>query len=124
VAFASLGQVKPLMDAGKVKVLAVAASRRSALLPQVPTMDEAGVPGFELSSWYALLVPSKTPSDIVDRLVLATKTAITNPTFVKQMESQGLEIIGSTSAEMLDVMHADTRKWKQIIDITGTQGAQ
>ena len=87
-------------------------------------MDEAGVPGFELSSWYALLVPSKTPSDIVDRLVLATKTAITNPTFVKQMESQGLEIIGSTSAEMLDVMHADTRKWKQIIDITGTQGAQ
>ena len=124
MAFASIGQAKPLMDAGKVKVLAVAAPHRSQMLPGVPTMDEAGVPGFELSSWYALLAPEKTPPDIVERLTRETKAALADPRFVKRMQSQGLEIIGSSSAEMMDVMRADTKKWRHMIDVTGTKVVQ
>ncbi len=119
--FASIGQATPLLQAGKVKVLAVAAAHRTPMLPQVPTVAEAGLPGFELSSWYALLAPAKTPAAIVDLLSKDTNKALADPRFVKQMQSQGLEIIGTTPSEMVDIMHADTAKWKHLIDVTGAK---
>jgi tripartite-type tricarboxylate transporter receptor subunit TctC len=121
VEFASIGQATPLLQAGKVKVLAVAAPHRTPMLPQVPTMAEAGLPGFELSSWYALLAPAKTSPAIIDLLAKDTKKALDDPRFVKQMQSQGLEIIGTTPSEMVDIMHADTAKWKHLIDVTGAR---
>ena len=119
--FASIGQATPLLQAGKVKVLAVAAAHRTPMLPQVPTMAEAGLPGFELSSWYALLAPAKTPAAIVDLLSKDTNKALANPRFVKQMQSQGLEIIGTTPSQMVKIMRTDTAKWKHLIDVTGAK---
>jgi hypothetical protein len=124
VEFAGPGVAKSLMDGGKIKVLAVASPHRLPLLPQVPTIEEAGVPGFELSGWYAILAPAKTPPEIVERLTAEIKKAVANPRFAKRMQDQGLEVIGSTPAEMLAAMRADTQKWKHIIDLTGTKVVQ
>jgi len=121
VEFASIGQATPLLQAGKVKVLAVAAPHRTPMLAQVPTMAEAGLPGFELSSWYALLAPAKTSPAIVNLLSKDTNKALVDPRFVKQMQSQGLEIIGTTPTQMVDIMRADTEKWKHLIDVTGAK---
>jgi tripartite-type tricarboxylate transporter receptor subunit TctC len=124
VEFAGPGVAKSLMDGGKIKVLAVASPHRLPLLPQVPPIAEAGVPGLELSGWYAILAPAKTPPEIVERLTAEIKKAVANPRFAKRMQDQGLEVIGSTPAEMLAAMRADTQKWKHIIDLTGTKVVQ
>jgi tripartite-type tricarboxylate transporter receptor subunit TctC len=122
--FASVGTAKPLLDAGKIKVLAVASAHRAPMLPQVPTMDEAGVPDFELSSWYGILAPAKTPPVIVDRLSDEIAKAKVDPGFVAAMRSQGLEIIDGTPSDMLDIIRADTKKWKQVIETIGIKRAE
>ena len=122
--FASVGTAKPLLDAGKIKVLAVASAHRAPMLPQVPTMDEAGVPGFELSSWYGILAPAKTPPEVVDRLSKEIAKAKADPGFVATMRSQGLEIIDGTPNDMLDIIRADTKKWKQVIETIGVKRAE
>jgi tripartite-type tricarboxylate transporter receptor subunit TctC len=122
--FAGVGFTKPLLESGKVKALAIAAPHRAPMLPDVPTMEEAGLPGFALSAWYAILAPAKTPSDIVERLSQAIKNSVADPRFRERLNKQGLEVIGSTPSEMLATMRADTQKWKKIIDTAGVKVVQ
>jgi tripartite-type tricarboxylate transporter receptor subunit TctC len=106
---------------GKVKILAVAAPRRSSLMPQVPTVQEAGVPGYELAGWFGLLAPAKTPQSVVDRLSSEVKKAVADPKMKDRLTEQGLEVFGSSSDEMLAVMKADTKKWSEVIAATGAK---
>jgi tripartite-type tricarboxylate transporter receptor subunit TctC len=110
-----------LATGGKVKILAVASPRRSSLMPQVPTVQEAGAPGYELSGWFGLLAPAKTPQGIVDRLSGEVKKAVADPRFRDRLTEQGLEVFGSSPEEMLAVMTADTRKWGEVIAATGAK---
>jgi tripartite-type tricarboxylate transporter receptor subunit TctC len=121
--FASVGMVAPLLAAGKIKALAIASKTRSPMLPQVPTMTEAGVPGFELGGWYGLLAPAKTPPDIVKFLSDAVEKAKADPRFVAAMANQSLEII-DPSESLLEIMRADVAKWKKVIEVTGTKAAE
>jgi tripartite-type tricarboxylate transporter receptor subunit TctC len=82
-----------------------------ALLPDVPTMEEAGVPGYEMMSWFGLLAPAKTPHNIVERLAREVDTAVHDPKFGEHMKEQGLETVGSTPADMLATMRSDSEKW-------------
>lgn len=110
-----------LAAGGRGKMLAVASPARSSLMPQVPTMQEAGVPGYELSGWFGLLAPARTPASIVDRLSSEVKKAVADPKFRERLTEQGLDVFGSSSEEMLAVMRADTRKWSEVIAATGAK---
>src|SRR5262249_19206519 len=110
-----------LAASGKGKMLAVASPSRSSLMPQVPTMQEAGVPGYELSGWFGLLAPAKTPQHVVDRLSNEVKTAVADPGFKSRLGGQGLEVLGRSSAGMLGVMTATTKKGGGVIAAPGAR---
>jgi tripartite-type tricarboxylate transporter receptor subunit TctC len=79
------------------------------------------VPGYELSGWFGLLAPAKTPSTIVVRLADEVKKAVADPRLKDRLTEQGLDVFGSSSAEMLAIMQADTRKWRDVIVATGAR---
>jgi tripartite-type tricarboxylate transporter receptor subunit TctC len=110
---------KAMSEGGKLKVLAVASPERIALLPDVPTVAEAGVPGYTMASWFGLLAPAKTSKSIVERLSTETKTAVNSQIFKDRMKSVGLEVDGGTPAAMLETMRSDTRRWAELIKATG-----
>ena len=84
-------------------------------------MQEAGVPGYELSGWFGLLAPAKTPHSVVDRLSSEVKKAVADPKLKDRLTEQGLDVFGSSSEEMLALMRADTRKWSEVIAATGAK---
>jgi tripartite-type tricarboxylate transporter receptor subunit TctC len=110
-----------LSAGGKVKMLAVASPRRSSLMPNVPTVQEAGVPGYELAGWFGLLAPAKTPQSVVDRLTSEVKKAVADARLKDRLTEQGLEVFGSSSDEMLAIMRSDTKKWGEVIAATGAK---
>ena len=110
---------KSMSEGGKLKVLAVASPERMALMPDVPTVAEAGVPGYSMASWFGLLIPAKTSKSIVERLSAETKTAVNSQIFKDRMKSVGLEIDGGTPAAMLETMRSDTQRWAELIKATG-----
>lgn len=105
----------------KLKLLALASPQRSAFLPQVPTMEEAGVPGYELTAWFGLLAPAQTPHAVVERLAQEVKKATADANFRARLTAQGLDIIGGSPEEMLRLMKADTKKWGDVIKATDTK---
>jgi tripartite-type tricarboxylate transporter receptor subunit TctC len=110
-----------LAAGGKVKILAVASPQRSRLMPNVPTVQETGVPGYELAGWFGLLAPAKTPPNVVERLSAEVKKAVADPRLRDRLTEQGLEVFGSTSDEMLAIMRTDTKKWSEVIAATGAK---
>jgi tripartite-type tricarboxylate transporter receptor subunit TctC len=106
---------------GKMKALAVTGDKRLPVLPDVPTMDESGVPGYRLSGWFGLLAPAKTPKPVVDRLTAEVQKAVNDARFKTRLTAVGLEVVGSTSQQMLELMQADTRKWLDVIKKTGVK---
>jgi tripartite-type tricarboxylate transporter receptor subunit TctC len=110
---------KAMSEGGKLKMLAVASPERMALLPDVPTVAEAGVPGYTMASWFGLLAPAKTSESIVERLAAETKTAVNSQIFKDRMKSVGLEVDGGTPAAMLKTMRSDTQRWAELIKATG-----
>jgi tripartite-type tricarboxylate transporter receptor subunit TctC len=115
---------KAMSEGGKLKILAVASPRRMNLLPEVPTMSEAGVPGYEMGTWFGLLAPAKTPNAIVDRLSQEIRTAVADPRFSERMASQGLEPVVGTRDEMLATMQADFKRWRDFITQLGIKIAR
>jgi tripartite-type tricarboxylate transporter receptor subunit TctC len=85
----------------------------------VPTVAEAGVPGYTMASWFGLLAPAKTSTTIVERLSAETKTAVNSQIFKDRMKSVGLEVDGGTPAAMLETMRSDTQRWAELIKATG-----
>jgi tripartite-type tricarboxylate transporter receptor subunit TctC len=111
--------VKPLMEAGKLRVLAIASPRRSDLMPEFPTLEEAGVPGYEVRSWFGMLAPAATPQGIIDRLSREVKRAAAEPRFTAALAPLGMQIIASSPADMRAAMKADSNKWGELIAATG-----
>jgi len=112
--------VKPLMEAGKLRILAIASPRRSRLMPEIPTLEEAGVTGYEVRSWFGMLTPAKTPQTVIDRLSREIKKVASDPRFVAALTPQGMQIMASSPDEMLTAMQADSKKWGEVIAATGT----
>jgi tripartite-type tricarboxylate transporter receptor subunit TctC len=111
----SLGYIK----AGKVKVLGVAAKHRTSLLPDVPTVEEAGVPGYEVIVWYGFFAPAKTPKATVQALYRQFHTALAAPDVQSRFAALGTDIVGSTPEEFTRVFHADLKRWAKFVKETG-----
>jgi tripartite-type tricarboxylate transporter receptor subunit TctC len=109
---------------GKLKILATGGKQRLALMPDVPTLDESGVPGYELTGWFGMVAPARTHGPVLERLGHEVRKAVADSRFKERMAAQGLEIVGSSPAEMTALMQADTRKWAEVINKTGARIAQ
>jgi tripartite-type tricarboxylate transporter receptor subunit TctC len=83
-------------------------------------LEEAGVPGYEVRSWFGMVAPAKTPQPVIGRLSGEIKKAAFDPRFVAALAPQGMQIIASSPEEMLAAMHADSKKWDEVIAATGT----
>jgi len=107
--------------AGKLRALAVTGAKRSRELPDVPTLIESGVPGYEAYVWMGLMAPKGTPAPIVDRLQREVLRALANDAVKKYMEGVGIEIVGSTPAEFGAFYRAEKDRWAKVIKETGAK---
>ena len=122
VMFDNLPSALPQIKAGKLTALAVTSSERSAALPDVPTIAEAGpVKGYEASSWFGLLAPAGTPPDIVNRVQQETAKALATPALKERLVSQGAIPSGNTPAQFTQFIAAETKKWAQVVKASGAK---
>jgi tripartite-type tricarboxylate transporter receptor subunit TctC len=115
VAFVTLQLALEPIRSGQVRALAVAGAQRSAALPDVPTVAEAGVPGFEIASWHGFFAPGGTPHEIVAQLQSEIARAVHLPDVRERIEATGNEAIGSTSEAFDAMFHAEISKFKKIV---------
>jgi len=119
IVFATAVVGVPQMQAGKVRGLAVTIAKRSTFAPQLPTMAEAGLPGFEANNWYGLVAPVKTPPEIITRLNREV-VALLNTTDIRDiLFKQGIETAPSTPEEFGAYMKTEIAKWKKVVQISG-----
>ena len=105
----------PHLRAGKLRPLAVASLARSQLLPDVPTMTEAGLPGFEAVGLATLLAPAGTPPEIVNRVSNEIATILRMPEVRDQLVGMGLEVVGSSPSQFADYIRTESAKWGKVI---------
>ena len=122
--FDNLPSALPHIKSGRLKALAVTSGSRSAALPDLPTVSEAGgalLRNYEASSWFGLLAPAGTPAEIVNRLQAETAKALATPALKERLLSQGAIPSGITSAEFARFIDAETRKWAQVVKASGAR---
>jgi tripartite-type tricarboxylate transporter receptor subunit TctC len=111
----SIPAAAQFVKAGKVKALAVSTTKRSAAFPDVPTMQEAGVPDFNVDSWYAMFVPAKTPLPIVDKLNKALNAIVREPEIREKLLQQGAEGVGGTPQALGKVVDSELPRWAKLV---------
>ena len=109
----------PQVKAGKTRALGVTTTKRLAVLPDVPTVDEAGVPGFEVIGWNGILAPAATPKPIIDKLHTEIVKVLRSPDIVERFTQNGAVIIGNTPAEFAAIVKGDVAKWLKVIQSAG-----
>ena len=119
VLFASVASSIPQVKAGKLKALATTGTKRSKVVPELPTIAESGFPGFDVSTWYALLVPARTSAAIVNKIRGAAIKAVALPDVQEAMSRQGLDVETSTPQELAARMSAETAMWAGVIKDAG-----
>ena len=105
----------PHIRAGKMKALGVTNGRRAPAAPEIPTLAEAGVPGYQSDTWYALLAPAATPAPVLLRLRAATEAALQNPALRERFVQQGAEPGGGGPAALDELMRADLARWRKVV---------
>ncbi len=113
--FDSITSARPHIQSGKLRALAVTTAKRSSSLPDVPTMQEAGLKGYEVSPWFSVFVPAGTPPAIVKKLNQAFVAAMKQPEVVERFKSIGAEVVGSTPEEAAKHLQAETVRWNKVI---------
>jgi tripartite-type tricarboxylate transporter receptor subunit TctC len=113
--FADVGLVNPHLKSGKLRGLAVTGTQRSALAPDLPTVSEAGVPGYAAGTWYSLLAPAGTPGPIIARLSEDTRKALASPEVRTALVNQGNEPAATTPAEAAAFLRDEHAKWGKVI---------
>jgi tripartite-type tricarboxylate transporter receptor subunit TctC len=111
----SMPAVMTHVHSGRLRALAVSSAKRSKAVPNLPTIAESGVPGYEYVTWYGVLVPAKTPAAIVSRLNAAVQKAVGGSDFRDRLGQQGVEVEGSTPDAFGRIVRSDVDKWRKII---------
>ena len=119
VSFVGVPNALPNLHAGKIKALAVTTKKRYAELPDVPTMDEAGVKGYDATIWLGLLAPPGTPREIVDKLNTSITKILSTPDARKLMASAGVDVATSSPEEFGSLMQSELERWGKVVRETG-----
>lgn len=117
--FDNMPSALPHAKGGKLKPLAVTSAKRFPGTPDIPTIAEAGVPGYEASSWFGVLAPAGTPKEIVNKLSTEIAKALKTPEMTKRLEEQGAQAVGSTPEEFAAHIKAETAKWAKVVKESG-----
>src|SRR5688500_19181439 len=117
--FNTSGASMPHVNSGRLRALAVTSAKRFSVVPELPTIAESGVPGYDVSSWYALFAPAKTPPAIVRKMNADVVAVLREPEVRKRIEDLGLEVVGSTPEEMRPFLRAERAKREHVIQAAG-----
>jgi tripartite-type tricarboxylate transporter receptor subunit TctC len=117
--FPAIVSSQPLIRSGKLRGLAITLPKRSPVMPEYPTMTEAGVKGVVVINWYGVLVPLGTPQAIIDRLAQATAAAMHHPEVIKRLAADGSDPATSTPAEFRKHIAEERDKWTRVIRNAG-----
>ena len=109
----------PLMKAGRVKGIAVTGTSRMKALPELPTIAEAGVPGYSVDAWFGLFAPARVPARIVEKLQIEASRAIHAPEIERRLQAEGADIIGNPSKEFDAQVKAEYEKWRTLVQKAG-----
>jgi tripartite-type tricarboxylate transporter receptor subunit TctC len=121
IGFPATSAVIPYAKAGKLRALAVTSAHRSTMAPDIPTLAESGVPGYNVTSWYGLVVPAGTPKAIIARLHEAALSALKNPEVKNRFAKTDLELVGSTPEKFGAFINSEVAKWAKVIKESGMQ---
>ncbi len=119
VMFNNIGSVVPYIKGGQLRALGVTSLKRNPALPDVPTLSEAGVPGFEVIGFYAFFAPARTPPEIIAKFHTDTVAALADPLIRNRLDQLGVGVVGSTPAELGAFMKSEIEKWGPIIKAAG-----
>ncbi len=117
--FDAITTMAPNVEAGKVRALGTSGKKRSSVLPNVPTIDEAGVPGYESTIWLGIMAPKGTPRPIIDKLNAEIRKAVNSPDIKAAWEKQGAVGMSMTPEEFDRYLRGDIEKWARIVKISG-----
>jgi tripartite-type tricarboxylate transporter receptor subunit TctC len=119
ICLASLIQVIPHVDSKRLKLLGIGGAKRAKIYPNVPTIAEAGVPGYDSSNWWGVLAPAKTPQPVVNRLRAESAKILASSDIQKKLESQGAETVKMSPEEFGRFIKAETVKWSKVVKEAG-----
>lgn len=116
IMFPSLFTAIPYVKSGKLRAMGVAGNKRSALLPDVPTLKEQGISDVDVSQWYAIFAPAKTPKAVIDQLNKALNAVLTDKAVEKRLEDHGADVETSTPEQLKTFVQQEQVKWKKVVD--------
>jgi len=119
--FSATGAVMPMAQAGKLRMMGVTSIKRSALLPDVPTIAEQGLPGYDYLGWYGALAPAKTPGDILSKLHAEMVKAVRSPDVIERFAQFGFEPSGITPEEFTALVQSEMARWGKLLRAIGVQ---
>ncbi|MBM3340548.1 MAG: tripartite tricarboxylate transporter substrate binding protein [Betaproteobacteria bacterium] len=119
--FPTMPGALPHIKAGRMRALAAAGAKRSPTLPEVPTMSEAALPGFEASTWYAILTPAGVRKEIIAKLNAEFLRALRAPDMQERLHAQGIEAIGTTPEQLAAHLRSELTKWARVVKVTGVR---
>jgi tripartite-type tricarboxylate transporter receptor subunit TctC len=113
--FAAIPTALPLIESGRLRLLGVSTAKRSALVPDWPTLAESGLPGFDVSQWYGLVAPGATPRGIVDRLSRELANVLRTPEMREALTKRGIDPVASTADAFAGYVKAEIDKWAGVV---------
>lgn len=119
---ANITSSQPYIRAQRLRGLAVSGATRAKAQPDLPTIAESGLKGYEVAQWYGILVPARTPRAIIDRLHQEIASAVREPEFARRFAADGTETVGSTPEQFLSLLKAETARWAKLIKAAGIRG--
>jgi tripartite-type tricarboxylate transporter receptor subunit TctC len=119
VMFTTVASAAALIQSGQLRALAVTSAERSPAFPQLPTVAEAGVPGYAAESWYGLFAPAKTPADVIDRLNKSAATSVQSDAFKKLAVNEGLVMVADPPQELDRYFRGEEDRWRKVIREAG-----
>jgi tripartite-type tricarboxylate transporter receptor subunit TctC len=119
VIFTTVASAASLVEAGQLRAIAVTSAERSPAFPQLPTVSEAGVPGYAAEAWYGLYAPAKTPPEIIDRLNRSAAKAVQSEAFKKLGKNEGLVMVAEPPAALDRYFAGEEERWRKVIQDAG-----
>jgi tripartite-type tricarboxylate transporter receptor subunit TctC len=116
-----LAQAMPLMNSGKIKVLALTGAKRSPAAPNLPTVAESGLPGFEFEVWYGLVLPGNMPRDVLMKANEGVRKAVKSPAVSQRFSAMGMEPISNTPVEFAELIQRERPKWEKVVKAANIQ---
>ena len=119
--FDNLPSAIPHVQAGRLRALGVTSAKRAPALPNVPTIAEAGVAGYEATSWFGLFAPAGTPRPVIERLMQEVHAGVAKPTLAERIRSLGAEVVTNTPDQLAAMVRTEIAKWREVIRVSGAK---